>query len=52
MCKILKIFRAKYYRLKNKKNKIIDSKLENAVIRIFNESKKNYCTRNIKKELL
>lgn len=52
MCKVLKISRATYYRLKNKRNKIIDSVLENAIIRIFNESKKNYGTRKIKKELL
>lgn len=49
MCRKLGIPRSLvYYRRKSRK---IDSKLENAVIRIFNDSKSNYGSRKIKVEL-
>ena len=49
MCRKLGIPRSLvYYRRKARK---IDSKLENAVIRIFNDSKSNYGSRKIKVEL-
>ncbi len=56
MCKLLKIPRSLvYYHLKNRgnKNKISEEevKLENAVIRIFRESRNNYGARKIRKQL-
>ncbi len=56
MCKLLKVPRSLiYYHIKNrqKENKISEKevKLENAVIRIFRESRNNYGTRKIKKQL-
>lgn len=49
MCRKLGIPRSLvYYRRKTRK---VDSKLENAVIRIFNDSKSNYGSRKIKVEL-
>lgn len=56
MCKLLKIPRSLvYYHLKNrgKSNKISEEevKLENAVIKIFRESRNNYGARKIRKQL-
>ncbi len=56
MCNILKVPRSLvYYHLNNrhKTNKISkeELRLENSVIRIFNESRNNYGTRKIKKQL-
>ena len=56
MCKFLKVPRSLvYYHIKNrqKANKTSkeEAKLENAVIRIFRESRNNYGTRKIKKQL-
>lgn len=56
MCKLLKVPRSLvYYHINNrqKANKISkeEVKLENAVIRIFRESRNNYGTRKIKKQL-
>ena len=49
MCKLLKISRSLiYYKRKNKR---VDSKIENEIIRIFKESKNNYGSRKIKVEL-
>ena len=49
MCKVLKISRSLvYYKPKNKRK---DKKLENHIIRIFEESKNNYGSRKIKVEL-
>ena len=49
MCKLLKISRSLiYYKPKNKR---IDIILENHIIRIFKESRNNYGSRKIKKEL-
>ena len=49
MCKILKISRSTYYY--EKKEKVVESDLENLIIDIFSKSRKNYGTRKIKKEL-
>ncbi|MGM0509358.1 MAG: IS3 family transposase [Fusobacteriota bacterium] len=52
MCKILEIPRSTYYyHINTPKIKIIDTKLENLVIEIFEESKGNYGTRKIKHHL-
>lgn len=56
MCKLLKVPRSLiYYHINNrqKANKIPEEevKLENAIIRIFRESRNNYGTRKIKKQL-
>ncbi len=51
MCKVLKIPRATYYRLLKAKEKVVDTILENLVIKIFKNSKYNYGTRKIKVEL-
>ena len=50
MCKLLNISRSIVY-YKNKE-KIIDSELENEIITIFKNSRNNYGTRKIKKELI
>lgn len=49
MCKILKISRSLVYY--TPKEKSFDSKLENEIITIFKNSRNNYGTRKIKKEL-
>jgi putative transposase len=49
MCKKLKIARSTIYY--QKEQKVVDAKLENEVIDIFNESRKIYGTRKIKYEL-
>jgi putative transposase len=56
MCKFLKVTRSLvYYHIntRQKSNKLTEEevKLENAIIRIFNESRNNYGTRKIKKQL-
>ena len=56
MCKLLKVPRSLvYYHINNRQkvNKISkeEVELENAVIRIFRESRNNYGTRKIKKQL-
>jgi putative transposase len=56
MCKFLKVHRSLvYYHLKKRKedknNSKAETKLENAVIRIFRESRNNYGTRKIKRQL-
>ena len=49
MCKFLKISRSLvYYKRKNKR---VDKKLEDEIIRIFKESKNNYGARKIKVEI-
>ena len=49
MCRILNIPRSLVYY--KKKTKVYNTKLENAVIAIFRESKNNYGARKIKEEL-
>ena len=49
MCKVLNVTRSLVYY--KKKQKIYNTELENAVIQIFKDSKNNYGTRKIKKEL-
>jgi transposase InsO family protein len=49
MCKVLKISRTFFYYESRKKN--TDGNLEDTVIRVFNESRKVYGTRKIKREL-
>ncbi len=51
MCGVLELSRSTYYRLLNATPKLIDSKFENAIIRIFTKSKQNYGSRKIKIEL-
>jgi putative transposase len=56
MCKLLKVSRSLvYYHIKKRKEAIMTSKeeakLENLVIKIFRESRNNYGTRKIKKQL-
>ncbi len=50
MCKYLKISRSLIYY--NSKENVIDSELEDKVIKIFKASRNNYGTRKIRKELL
>ena len=49
MCEFLKISRSKFYY--KKKFKIIDTGLENKVIKIFKDSYENYGSRKIKNDL-
>ena len=49
MCKLLKIPRSLVYY--NRKDKVIDSNIEDEIIKIFKDSRNNYGTRKIKKEL-
>jgi len=49
MCSLLNVARSAVY--KKKKDKRYDRKIDNAVIKIFNESRRNYGTRKIKVEL-
>lgn len=50
MCALLKISRSLIYY--NRKDKVIDSNLEDKIIRIFKASRNNYGTRKIKQELI
>lgn len=49
MCKLLRVSRSLVYY--KKKARVYNTKLENAVIAIFRESKNNYGARKIKEEL-
>ena len=49
MCKVLKISRTVYYY--ERKDKKVDTKLENQIIKIFRDSRNNYGTRKIKATL-